>query len=146
MRRTGGAIFQVTVPATIMKSAWRGEGRKISAPKRAISKRGAAAAIISMAQQARPNMAGQREELRAQLSTLSTEVISRFRCRDSSRSSKVVSLHTLASLVYHNFVNGQGALALNHPSLPLPPPATTAIALAGRRKKTGSAPTKKNED
>src|SRR4030066_2537976 len=109
MRRTGGAIFQVTVPATIMKSAGRGEGRKISAPKRAMAKRGAAAAIISMAQQARPDMAGQREELRAQLSTLSTEVISRFRCRDSSRSSKVASLQTLASLVYHNFVNGQEA-------------------------------------
>jgi hypothetical protein len=56
-----------------------------------MSNRGAAVAIISMAQQARPNMAGQREELRAQLSTLSTEVINRLRCRDSSRSSKVES-------------------------------------------------------
>src|SRR3972149_7601262 len=115
MRRTGGAIFQVTVPAMIMKSAWRGEGRKISAPKRAMSKRGAAAAIISMAQQARPNMTGQSEELRAQLSTLSTEGSSTFRCRDSSRSSKVASLQTLASLVYHNFVNGQEYLRPGRP-------------------------------
>jgi len=38
-RTTCGAIFLVTVPDTIMRSACRGEGRKISAPKRAMSKR-----------------------------------------------------------------------------------------------------------
>jgi hypothetical protein len=37
-----------------------------------------AVAIISIAQQARPNIAGQSEELRAQLRTVSTEEISRF--------------------------------------------------------------------
>ena len=48
------AIFLFTVPATIIKSAWRGEGRNTSAPNRARSKREAPAAIISMAQQASP--------------------------------------------------------------------------------------------
>jgi hypothetical protein len=57
----------VTVPETIMRSAWRGEGRKISAPKRAMSNRAVAAAIISMAQQASPNWSGQIELLRPQL-------------------------------------------------------------------------------
>ena len=34
MRLTTGAIFSVTVPATIMRSLWRGLGRKTSEPKR----------------------------------------------------------------------------------------------------------------
>ena len=36
-RRMAGAIFQVTVPGTMSRSACRGEARKISAPKRAMS-------------------------------------------------------------------------------------------------------------
>ena len=35
----------VTVPAIIIMSAWRGDGRNTSAPKRAMSKRAAAVAI-----------------------------------------------------------------------------------------------------
>src|SRR5512136_1554341 len=62
-----GTIFFVTVPDTIIKSAWRGEGRINSAPKRARSYRPAATQIISMAQQARPNIIGHMERLRPQL-------------------------------------------------------------------------------
>src|SRR5436309_15775016 len=66
-RTTCGAIFLVTVPATIIRSACRGEGRNTSAPNRARSHRAIAAAIISMAQQARPKFRGQMEFLRPQL-------------------------------------------------------------------------------
>src|SRR5215475_8490931 len=69
-----GAIFCESRPATIMRSAWRGDGRKTSAPKRATSKRAAAMDIISMAQQARPNPRGQMELLRAQFTALSSVV------------------------------------------------------------------------
>src|ERR1039458_7367716 len=69
MRLTTGDIFSVTVPATIIKSAWRGLGRKTSAPKRAMSKREVVEAIISIAQQASPKVSGQSEDLRAQLKT-----------------------------------------------------------------------------
>src|SRR5579862_10056824 len=69
MRLSTGAIFSVTVPATIMRSDCRGLGRKTSAPNRAMSKRDVLAAIISMAQQARPKVSGQMEESRAQLNT-----------------------------------------------------------------------------
>src|SRR5947209_13553179 len=68
-RRTTGDIFSVTVPATIIRSACRGEGRKTSAPKRAMSNRAVVEAIISIAQQARPNVNGQIAERRAQLKT-----------------------------------------------------------------------------
>jgi hypothetical protein len=69
MRLTTGAIFSVTVPATIIKSAWRGLGRKTSAPKRAMSNRDVVEAIISMAQHANPKVSGHSEDLRAQLKT-----------------------------------------------------------------------------
>src|SRR5579863_5122403 len=68
-RFSTGDIFSVTVPATIIRSAWRGEGRKTSAPNRAISKREVVDAIISMAQQASPKVSGQMALLRAQLKT-----------------------------------------------------------------------------
>ncbi len=68
-RFSTGDIFSVTVPATIIKSAWRGDGRNTSAPNRAISKREVVEAIISMAQQASPNVSGQMALLRAQLKT-----------------------------------------------------------------------------
>src|SRR5437764_756244 len=45
-----------------MRSDWRGEARNTSEPKRAKSKRLALADIISIAQQARPNMAGHNED------------------------------------------------------------------------------------
>src|SRR3954465_15798845 len=68
------AILLDTRPAMIIRSDWRGEGRKTSAPKRAISKRDAPMDIISIAQQARPKVIGQIEFLRIQLTTLSTVV------------------------------------------------------------------------
>ena len=69
MRFTTGAIFSVTVPATIIRSLCRGLGRNTSDPKRAMSKREVEDAIISIAQQARPNVIGQTADLRAQLKT-----------------------------------------------------------------------------
>ena len=36
-RLSTGAIFSLTVPATIMRSHWRGVGRKTSMPYRAMS-------------------------------------------------------------------------------------------------------------
>ncbi len=65
MRLRTGAILSVTAPATIIRSDWRGLGRKTSAPKRAISKRDVEDAIISIAQQARPNVNGQIADFRA---------------------------------------------------------------------------------
>src|SRR5215212_6341648 len=75
MRRSTGAIFFETRPATIITSAWRGLARKASAPKRATSQRGAVMAIISIAQQARPNVAGQRLDFRAQFTIQSRRVV-----------------------------------------------------------------------
>src|SRR3990172_7412109 len=74
-RRRTGAIFLVTVPATISRSAWRGDARNTSAPNREMSNREADAAIISMAQQASPKPIGQSEDCRAQLRMLSTLVV-----------------------------------------------------------------------
>src|SRR5574337_1496716 len=73
-----GAIFSVTVPATIMTSDWRGDGRKTPAPSRSRSKREAPVAIISIAQQARPKVIGQGDDLRAQLKIHSTVVVMTF--------------------------------------------------------------------
>src|SRR5436309_6874384 len=73
-RTTCGAIFLVTVPATIIKSACRGEARKTSAPNRARSYRDVAVAIISMAQHARPNCNGQIDDFRPQLYRPSMDV------------------------------------------------------------------------
>src|SRR5260370_4444915 len=69
-----GAIFCGRRPATIIRSAWRGEGRKTSEPNRATAKRAADIDIISMAQQARPKLRGQMELLRAQFTALSRVV------------------------------------------------------------------------
>src|ERR1700722_17086410 len=68
-----GAIFTETRPAMIIRSDWRGEPRKTSAPNRAISEREEAMDIISIAQQARPNDMGQIELRRAQFTTLSSD-------------------------------------------------------------------------
>src|SRR5581483_3144096 len=78
IRFSTGAIFSVTVPATIIRSDCRGLGRNTSAPKRAMSNREVLAAIISMAQQAKPKVSGQMEESRAQLNTWSTDVVTIF--------------------------------------------------------------------
>src|SRR5215212_4074174 len=74
-RRSTGAIFLVTVPATIIRSDCRGEARNTSAPNRAMSYRDADAAIISMAQHARPNPIGQIDDSRAQFRTRSMLVV-----------------------------------------------------------------------
>src|SRR6266581_9195725 len=68
-RLSTGAIFNVTVPATIMRSDWRGDGRNTSAPNRAMSNREVVDAIISIAQHASPNVSGQSALFRAQLNT-----------------------------------------------------------------------------
>src|SRR5690606_41480975 len=57
-RRSSDLIFWLTRPATIIRSACRGVAENRSIPNRAMSKRGPAVAIISMAQHARPNVAG----------------------------------------------------------------------------------------
>jgi hypothetical protein len=90
-RTTCGAIFLVTVPDTIKRSAWRGEGRKISDPKRAMSNRAMEDAIISMAQQASPNWSGQTERLRPQ-SASSSRLVRRMPWRRSSARSSGVTL------------------------------------------------------
>src|SRR5690348_15786040 len=75
MRRNTGAILRDTRPETIITSAWRGLARKTSDPKRARSFRDDVAFIISIAQQASPNVAGQSDDLRAQLISESSRVV-----------------------------------------------------------------------
>src|SRR3990172_12572744 len=62
---TAGAIFFVTVPETIITSDWRGEGQG-TMPKRSRSCLAMKVEIISMAQQARPKVSGQSDDLRPQ--------------------------------------------------------------------------------
>src|SRR5436853_7365925 len=71
---TSSPIVKETLPATIITSHCRGEKRITSAPNRAISKRDAAAAINSIAQQARPIGIGQSEFLRTQFRAASKRV------------------------------------------------------------------------
>src|SRR5439155_23112576 len=66
--------LMVTGPDTIMRSECRGEAQG-TMPKRSTSKRDANVAIISIAQQARPNVTGQIDDLRAQLKIFSVEVV-----------------------------------------------------------------------
>jgi hypothetical protein len=70
-----GAIFRQTVPATIIKSDWRGEARNTPAPNRSMSYREETLAIISMAQQANPNVIGHKDDLRAQQTRASRFVV-----------------------------------------------------------------------
>src|SRR6266542_4705616 len=76
MRRRTGAIFLATRPETIITAACRGLARKTSEPNRARSLRDDVAFIISIAQQARPKVAGHSEDLRAQLISESSRVVS----------------------------------------------------------------------
>src|SRR6185503_5542930 len=64
-----------TRPETIITSACRGLARNTSEPKRARSLRDDVAFIISIAQHARPNVAGQSDDLRAQLIKESRRVV-----------------------------------------------------------------------
>src|SRR5205085_9051659 len=75
MRLSAGAILRETRPDTIITSAWRGLARNTSEPNRARSLRALVAFIISMAQQARPNVAGHKLDLRAQLTSESSFVV-----------------------------------------------------------------------
>src|SRR5256884_4974425 len=91
-----GAIFCERRPATIIRSAWRGDGRKTSAPNRATSKRAAAMDIISIAQQANPKPSGQIELLHAQFTALSSVVkMIPSSSRRSPKSSGLVSVTCL---------------------------------------------------
>src|SRR5262245_8914881 len=78
----------LTRPATIMRSAWRGEARNTSAPKREMSNRGPTIAIISIAQQASPKPSGQiaftRDWFTAQF-TMPPTVVKSTPCSTSSR-------------------------------------------------------------
>jgi hypothetical protein len=64
----------VTVPETTIKSEWRGEAHG-TMPSRSTSKRLANVAIISIAQQARPNVTGHTDDFRAQLRKVSATVV-----------------------------------------------------------------------
>ncbi len=75
MRRSAGAIFRESRPATIIRSACRGEPRNTSAPKRAMSYREQLMAIISIAQHASPNVTGQIADRRAHCTIFSTVVV-----------------------------------------------------------------------
>src|SRR6185503_14371920 len=74
MRSSIGAILIVTVPDTIIRSEWRGEAHG-TIPSRSTSKREAKVAIISMAQQARPNDTGHTDDFLAQLKKPSATVV-----------------------------------------------------------------------
>ena len=76
MRRMTGAILIEIRPEMISRSAWRGEARNASKPKRAMSTREPTMAIISIAQQARPKVAGMNALPRAQLAAFSSVVVS----------------------------------------------------------------------
>src|SRR5690606_39332585 len=65
-------IFCETRPATIIRSAWRGVADARSIPNLARSCLGPPVAISSIAQQARPNVAGQTEFFRAHPTAFST--------------------------------------------------------------------------
>src|SRR5579872_5614889 len=69
MRRSAGPWRSVIVPTMISRSAWRGEKRGNSAPKRAMSYFGAATDMYSIPQQAVTNGYENSENLRAQLTT-----------------------------------------------------------------------------
>src|SRR4030095_2829506 len=72
MRRRTGAIFRETRPETIITSACLGLALNVSAPNLERSFRDDTVFIISIAQHARPNVAGHRLDLRAQLTTASS--------------------------------------------------------------------------
>src|SRR5438093_7054119 len=74
MRLSIGAILIVTVPETIMRSEWRGDAHG-TIPKRSTSNRDANVAMISVAQQASPNVTCQIDDLRAQLKIFSVVVV-----------------------------------------------------------------------
>src|SRR5215471_12478427 len=100
MRRSTGAIFRETRPETIITSACRGEARNASAPNLAMSLRELTTFIISMAQQAKPNVAGHSEDFRAQLINESRLVV-RISGNESPRTfSKPIKLRRFPNLPF----------------------------------------------
>src|SRR5205823_8983643 len=75
MRRSTGASLNGTRPAQMSTSAWRGEKLIRSMPKRARSKRVAAVAMNSIAQQAVPNGIGHSDLERLQFTRKSRRVV-----------------------------------------------------------------------
>src|SRR5579875_884570 len=86
--RSTGAIFWETLPATIIRSAWRGEARKTSMPRRLMSKSAAPTAIISMAQHASPKVAGHTLLRRAHRTRSSRRPVRKLCWRSSSPTSR----------------------------------------------------------
>src|SRR6266567_3520328 len=107
-RRITGASLNGSRPAQISTSAWRGENAWRSMPKRAKSKRLAAVAMNSMAQQAVPNGMGHNELARAQLT------------RSSSRASSQLGLWPATSLVSMTCFMAPGDASIPFESAPLP--------------------------
>ena len=70
-----GAILMLIRPDRMIMSAWRGEARKASKPKRAMSMREPTMLIISIAQQASPKVSGKIELPRAHETALSSVVV-----------------------------------------------------------------------
>src|SRR5882762_6597266 len=108
MRRSTGAIFLETRPETIITSACRGLARKTSEPKRARSLRDEVAFIISMAQQARPNVAGHKEDLRAQLINESSRVVN-----TSGKASAIMFSNPINNSLLPNPLGGSPCLKLS---------------------------------
>src|SRR5437773_8692196 len=73
--RVRSAILSVNVPATIMRSDWRGDERG-AVPKRSTSARGPCVCIISIAQQAKPKSIHHTDDFRVQLRNWSALVVS----------------------------------------------------------------------
>src|SRR3954468_9856735 len=80
-----------------MRSACRGLARKTSMPKRAESKRGAPKVIISIAQQARPKVAGHSEDLRVQFTSFSSDAQSTTAGSFSSIPMRLVPVQSAAT-------------------------------------------------
>src|ERR1044071_6055111 len=95
MRRKTGAIFRETRPDTIITSACRGLARNVSAPNLERSLRAETVFIISIAQHARPKVAGQRLLLRAQLTTASSLTVTTSGSDSNNVFSRPISISDL---------------------------------------------------
>src|SRR5271163_752396 len=103
MRFSTGAWRWLMVPTTQSRSDWRGEKRGASAPKRAMSNRGLATLMNSMAQQAVTNGYWKSEYLRAQLRSGPSFVV--------AKPDSVPSRATVRVAVTSSALPFQGALA-----------------------------------
>src|SRR5262245_10115169 len=74
MRSSIGAILMVTVPETTIRSECRGDAHG-TMPRRSTSTLDANVAIISIEQQAIPNVTGHTDDLRAQFRNASATVV-----------------------------------------------------------------------